>query len=199
MSPWITSEIIKLKSSRRRLERTYISSHSFLDFKILRTATNRYHKAISAAKKTYFSSRILSSLSNLRTLWKNISHVLHRNSNRTLSTSSPLSSLPQFFATYFSDKITKLHFNLQWNPSATPIHLSLPSPLLSFPLSPLPHYWKLPTLIIQFILWSRSHPYNGSQVHIRCNISNHSIHCKPLPSHWHLSSSSKIITRQSTS
>ena len=64
LSPWIPSEIIKLKFSRRRLERTYISSHSLLDFKILCTATNRYHRAISVAKKTYFSSRILSSLSN---------------------------------------------------------------------------------------------------------------------------------------
>ena len=70
LSPWITSEIIKLKPSRRRLEHTYISSHSLLDYKILRTATNHYHRAISAAKKAYFSSRILSSLSNPRTLWK---------------------------------------------------------------------------------------------------------------------------------
>ena len=146
LSPSITSEIIKLKSSRRRLERTYISSHSLLDFKILRTATNCYHRAISAAKKVYFSSRILSSLSNPRTLWKNINHILHRNINRTLPTSSPLSSLPQLFATYFSDKITKLYFNLQSNPSTTPIHLPPPSPLVSSSPLPLPHYWKLPTL-----------------------------------------------------
>ena len=68
LSTWITSEIIKLKSSHRRLERTYISSHSFLDFKILCTATHRYRRAISAANKAYFSSRILSSQSNPRTL-----------------------------------------------------------------------------------------------------------------------------------
>ena len=97
-SPWITSEIIKLESSRRRLESI---SHSFLDFKILRTATNRYHRAISAAKKAYFSSRILSSLSNPRTFWKNINHILHRNTKRIIPTSSPLSSLHQLFATCF--------------------------------------------------------------------------------------------------
>ena len=107
----------------------------------------------------------------------------------------------KLFATYFSNKITKLYFNLQSNPSATPIHLPPPSPLLSSPLLPLPHYknYQLYVPVIQFILSSWSHPYNGSHVHIRYNISNHSIHYKSLPSYWHLSPSSKIITRQSTS
>ena len=57
LSPWLMYEIIQRKSSRRRLERIYNSCHSLLDFKILRIATNCYHRAISAAKKAYFSSR----------------------------------------------------------------------------------------------------------------------------------------------
>ena len=57
-----------------------------------------------------------------------IHNILHRTANRALPTSSPLAALPQLFATYFSDKISKLHFNLQTNPSPTPAHSLPPSP-----------------------------------------------------------------------
>ena len=50
---WITLEILSLKSVRRRLERTYIVSHSIFDLKLLRSSTNRYHNFIAAAKKSF--------------------------------------------------------------------------------------------------------------------------------------------------
>ena len=46
---WITTEILSLKSARRRLDRTYIAS-LFFYLKLLRSATNRYHKFKAAAK-----------------------------------------------------------------------------------------------------------------------------------------------------
>ena len=52
--------------------------------------------------------------------------ILHRTANRSLPTSSPLAALPQLFTTYFSDKISKLHFNQQTKASSIPA-LSLPS------------------------------------------------------------------------
>ena len=52
-TPWITTEELNLKSARRRLERTYIASHSIFDLKLLRSATNRYHKFVAAAKKSF--------------------------------------------------------------------------------------------------------------------------------------------------
>ena len=60
---------------------------------------------------------------------------------RSLPTSSPLAALPQLFATYFADKISKLNFNLQTNPSSTPAH----SLLLSSP--PLLHSFTPATLL----------------------------------------------------
>ena len=60
-TPWITTEIISIKSARRRLERTYIASHSIFDLKLLRSATNRYHKFIAAAKKSFNHSLVQSS------------------------------------------------------------------------------------------------------------------------------------------
>ena len=124
---WITTEILSLKSARRCLERTYIASHSIFDLKLLRSATYRYHKFIAAAKKSFNASLVQSSSSKPRALWKTINNILHRTANRSLPTSSPLAALSQLFAAYFSDKISKLHFNLQTKPSSTPVH-SLPPP-----------------------------------------------------------------------
>ena len=72
------------------------------------------------------SSLVHSFSNNPRALWKTINKILHRTANRSLPTSSPLAALPQLFATYFSNKISKLHFNQQTNTSSTPA-LSLPS------------------------------------------------------------------------
>ena len=64
-----------------------------------------------------------------------LNHILHRNTNRTLPKSSPLSSLHQLFATYFSDIITKLFLLLQL--TIKPFrHSDSPTPAftLSYPL-----------------------------------------------------------------
>ena len=120
----------------------YIESHSILYLKLLRSATNRYHEFIAAATKSFYTSLVQSFSSKPRVLWKTINNILHRNANRSLSTSSPLAALPQQFATYYSDKISKLHFNPQTNPSSTPAYSLPPSPLLYSTLSLLPPYSK---------------------------------------------------------
>ena len=67
-----------LKSARRHLERKYISTHSVEDYKILRTATNQYHRLIAHAKRKFYAQLIQSSIPNPRLLWKNINSLLHR-------------------------------------------------------------------------------------------------------------------------
>ena len=81
-------------------------------------------------KKSYISSLIVSSASNPRPLWNSINYILHRTTNNYLPACSLFSDRPQLFATNFSNKISKLHFNLETNPSPTPAHHSSPSPLL---------------------------------------------------------------------
>ena len=46
---WYTPALRALKSARPHRERKYISTHSVQDYKILRTATNQYHKLIAHA------------------------------------------------------------------------------------------------------------------------------------------------------
>ena len=114
-----------------QLECTFIATHSKFDLKLLRSATNRYYKFIAAAKASFYASLVQSS-SKRRALWKTINSILHGTVNKSLPTSSHPAAPPQLFTTHFSDKISKLHFNLQTNPSSTPAHSLPPSshPLL---------------------------------------------------------------------
>ena len=64
----------RIKSDRRHLERTYIASHSIFDLKLLRSATNRYHKFIVAAKKLFYAALIQSFTFKPRALWKTINN-----------------------------------------------------------------------------------------------------------------------------
>ena len=88
------------------------SSHSLLDLKLFRSATNHYHAAITKAKKLYNSSLISSNLHNSRKLWHTINHLLHRIAAPSLPSSNSLSSLPQSFATFFPNKIHKLRTSI---------------------------------------------------------------------------------------
>ena len=78
---WISTEILSFKSAHRRLERTYIASHSISYLKLLRSATNRYHKFIAAAKTSFYASLAQSSSSKPRALWKStiysLNHLIH--------------------------------------------------------------------------------------------------------------------------
>ena len=56
------SALLSLKSARRHLERKYISTHSVQDYKILRTATNQYHRLIAYAKRQLNAQLIQSSI-----------------------------------------------------------------------------------------------------------------------------------------
>ena len=77
-NPWYTPALLALKSARRHLELKYIFTHSVSDYKILRTATNQYHKLIARAKRQFNAQLIQSSIPNPRLLWININSLLHR-------------------------------------------------------------------------------------------------------------------------
>ena len=94
--------------------RIYHSTHSPIDIKTLRTATNKYHKLISLAKHTYNSNLILSSIFNLDLLWKSINALLHCNHLWFLPSTKSIASFPQLFATYFFDKVFNCHTNLHY-------------------------------------------------------------------------------------
>jgi hypothetical protein len=111
-NPWFTPVLRKLKRARRQLERTWSRTHSSNDLRSLRSATNRYHAAIIKAKRDYNAKLISSNLTNPRKLWHTVNNLLHRRSIPVLPSSVCLKSLSQSFATFFSDKIHKLHTSI---------------------------------------------------------------------------------------
>jgi Reverse transcriptase (RNA-dependent DNA polymerase) len=123
--PWFTPALNKLKSAKRRLERPWSKSHSSEDLKLLRSATNRYHAAVIKAKRNFNISLISSQVTNPRQLWKTVNKLLHRTLPLVLPSS--LSSLSQSFATFFSDKIHKVHTSLLRNHAHSSHHI--PSPV----------------------------------------------------------------------
>ena len=123
---WFTPALNKLKRAKRHLERAWSKSHSTEDLKLLRTASNHYHAAIIKAKRVYNSTLIASSLTNPRRLWKNVNKILHRTSSPVLPSYDSVSSLSKSFATFFSDKIHKLHTGLLSNHARTSPHIPPP-------------------------------------------------------------------------
>ena len=127
-NPWITPAILALKSARRKMERIYNSTRSLLDKQILNTATNHYNKVIASAKKCYHSNLVQSSASNPRELWKTINTLLHRNKTSPLPSPAtfPTASLAQSFASFFTDKIAKIHLTFSLTPTRTDPHFKPP-------------------------------------------------------------------------
>jgi hypothetical protein len=123
---WFTPALNKLKLAKRHLERVWSRSHSAEDLKILRSASNRYHSAIIKAKRDYNSTLISSSRTNPRQLWNTVNKLLHHTSVSILPSSNSNSALSQSFATFFSDKIHKLHTTLLFNLDRVSPHLPPP-------------------------------------------------------------------------
>jgi len=123
---WFTPALNKLKQAKRHLERVWSRSHSTEDLKSFHSATNHYHAAIIKAKRNYNSSLISSSRTNPRQLWKTVNKLLHRTSAPPLPSSNSLSNLAQSFATFFSNKINKLHTTLLSNRTCVSPHLPPP-------------------------------------------------------------------------
>jgi hypothetical protein len=111
-NPWFNSHLARLKHNKRKMERKWRSSHSEADLHNLKTITRKYHHSILHSKQSYHYNLIQSNMSNPRRLWSTINSLLHRKSTPVSPTSTPDFNLSQSFATFFSEKITKLHSSL---------------------------------------------------------------------------------------
>jgi len=165
-------------------------SHSAVDFKLLRSATNHFHAAIIRSKKAFNSALISSNVSQPKNLWRSVNKILHRQSAALVPTLFPTSSLPSMFATFFSDKRHKLGYNLLDHPSRVSPHITpLHSPAIITQFDTVTHeeVYKLisessdtycdldpiPTSLLKKMYFS-SYSYNNQ---------NH----QPIPFYWCLS------------
>ena len=134
VNKWFTPALSTLKSARRHIERLWLRTRSPDQLKLLRTATNKYHSAIIDAKKRFNASLVSSSSANPRKIWNAINTLLDRKPASQLPSVASCKSLSQMFATFFSEKIQKLHTALKSSstlssphtpPRHTPTNLSV--------------------------------------------------------------------------
>ena len=109
INKWFTPALSTLKSARRHLEKIWLNFRSPDHLKLLRVATNNYHSAIIVAKKICNASLVSASNSNPRKLWNSINNLLDCKPASYLPSFASAKSLSQMLATFFSEKIVKLH------------------------------------------------------------------------------------------
>ena len=102
------------------------SNYSALDWSNFKSLRNRYHHLILDAKKQNFSKLVSSSSDNPRRLWQTVNKLLNRKSVSPLPSSSATTSIADRFASFFTDKISKLRLSLANNSSSTSPHSPLP-------------------------------------------------------------------------
>jgi len=90
------------------------NTHSALDFTSL---CNKYHKLILTSKQQYYSNLVSSASANPKRLWQTVNKLLHRKSSSPLLSSFLGVSFADSFASFFTDKISKLHLSLKSNSS----------------------------------------------------------------------------------
>src|SRR6218665_831836 len=91
----------------------------------------------------YYSSLIHSSSTNPRPLWRAVNSLVHRKSSSPLPSSIPSPSIADTLCSFFSDKISSLHFTLQ---SLLYSHAASTDPLPSPGLTPPISHSSLPIL-----------------------------------------------------
>ena len=93
----------------------------------LRLITNLYHHSIIKAKKVYHASLIAANKLQPKRLWQTVNTILHRKPSNILPSSPPTFSLADKFASFFTEKITKLHSSLSSTADLTSPHIESPS------------------------------------------------------------------------
>ena len=115
-NPWYTADLRKQKAACRKAERLWRKTHSSVWKAVANLEHKMYRAAIGNAKRQYYSS-LINDAANSKTLWKTVNGLLHRTSISTYP-SQPVESLPNQFATYFSEKVSNLRASIT-NPTGT--------------------------------------------------------------------------------
>ena len=104
-TPWMTSEIMKAKTLRHNLERTWRRSRTHLDRSRYKHQCHLCNRMMTKAKSKYLADVIAENSDNPRRLWNSINNILHRIPPPALPEFTSVKSLWDHFSRYFVDKI----------------------------------------------------------------------------------------------
>ena len=106
---WMTPEIMKAKTLRRNLERTWRRSRTHLDRSRYKHQCHLCNRMMTKAKSKYLADVIAENSDNPRRLWNSINNSLHRIPPLALPEFTSVKSLCDHFCWYFVDKIETIH------------------------------------------------------------------------------------------
>ena len=133
-NPWFTPAVCAFRSTVRHAEDLWKHTHSTVNWSSFKSLRNKYHNLIFTAKKCYYSNVVSSSLATpnrsgkLSINFYTANHqLLHRKSPSPLHSSTSGISLADNFASFFTDKISKLRLSLDSNHTTSSPHSPSPS------------------------------------------------------------------------
>ena len=118
-APWMTSGIKQAKAERRRAERKWRSTNGTVFKEIYRHSLNKVKALIKHAKYHYYNARITECMTS-KALFNITGHMSGKKCQTCLPTSVLKPDLPNIFATFFKDKVTKIREKLDTSFNITP-------------------------------------------------------------------------------
>ena len=132
-TPWINSDIRKLKRACRRAERAWRKSKLHVHLDIYKEHLGAFNNAIRKARRDHFSNVIASNSGNPKVLFSTIDSILNPVARVDESLSSP--SKCEEFALYFRDKVVGIRAGIQQaGPLEDPVPRRRDKPMSTFSL-----------------------------------------------------------------
>ena len=117
-APWYTSELVKEKRLRRKLERKYNKTKLAVDKERLDNQRNIYNHLLTQAKQDYFKTKIETAETS-KDLYKVCGNLLNREQKSVLPSHDCVKDHADKFITYFNDKISNIRKDLEKAPIST--------------------------------------------------------------------------------
>ena len=108
--PWFTTNIKLAKAKRKRLEKQWRRTRLTVHHEIYTQQRDLTNSLIQEAKKDYYHNKL--SVPNQKDLYTVANDLLHRTKQKVYPSQYPKDELPDKFASFFHNKIEKLHASL---------------------------------------------------------------------------------------
>ena len=119
---WLSESYRLAKSLRRQFERAWQKDKSEYNRSRLRCQIARCNRLANRDKTVYYRKLISDNSHDSKKLWRELHKVLHRSYSTTLPTCESSKSLADRFATFFSNKIMKIHESFSSSESCNMVH-----------------------------------------------------------------------------
>ena len=112
-NPWMSDDVRVLRRELRKRERIWRMRRLYVDFQTYRETQMKYSRRLKAAKKLFYSNKILECGSDARALYRLVNNLMGKSDVPTLPKQKlPDRSVAEEFSVYFSTKIADIRSSL---------------------------------------------------------------------------------------